>query len=398
MGKKVQTELLLKNTESFSIELLLLTYPLLLISADIKISPHYLLIALSIIAGIGLYIFLRTIPYTVQIGLLTSIFISVPLFLSGVSLAVTILVTIYVFWRIHTNFSAERHARWNFIAINTIVFTTFYFITSIYLLQPKKTLINEVNVVLFISTTILYIFYRYFVVLAIGKGIPNFQFRAVHKMFGGILSIGAVTFVGVYFFMESFRSAILGILSMLFGNLFKTASLIPDSQLPNQEFSEEEFLEEEMLEIPTSSDQANLGTFLTILAVVIAIVFIIILLKKQKLSINILKMPSYSIHSFRPDKNKESKNQHLSYSPTTNAVRSAYQDFERAADLAKSSKFTGETMKEWFMRMDWEEYNHQTIKTYDKARYGSLTIPEEESRQFVETLNKIKINNFNKNV
>ena len=66
--------------------------------------------------------------------------------------------------------------------------------------------------------------------------------------------------------------------------------------------------------------------------------------------------------------------------------------------LLSRRRLAGETMKEWFMRMDWEEDNHQTIKTYEKVRYGSLTIPEEESRQFVETLNKIKINNFNKNV
>ena len=76
----------------------------------------------------------------------------------------------------------------------------------------------------------------------------------------------------------------------------------------------------------------------------------------------------------------------------------AYQDFERAAELAKSSRLAGETVKEWFARMEWEQANDQTIMTYEKVRYGSLTVPEEESRQFVETLNKIKINNFNKNV
>jgi hypothetical protein len=47
--------------------------------------------------------------------------------------------------------------------------------------------------------------------------------------------------------------------------------------------------------------------------------------------------------------------------------------------------------------MGWEQDNQLNI-TYDKVRYGSLTISEEESRRFVETLNKIKINNFNKNV
>ena len=168
--------------------------------------------------------------------------------------------------------------------------------------------------------------------------------------------------------------------------------------MTNPEIPEGKSLEEEVLEIPTSSDQIDIGIFLTIIAVVIAVVFIIVIFRKQKISINIMEMPSYSFQSFRLNKDKESKSQHLNHSPTTNAVRRAYQDFERAAELEKSSRLAGETMKEWFMRMDWEEDNHQTIKTYEKVRYGSLTIPEEESRQFVETLNKIKINNFNKNV
>ena len=360
------------------------------------IPPHYLLLALSVIAGIGLYLFLRTFSYSVKIGLLFSLFISVPLFFIGVSLAVTILVTAYVFWRIHTYFSAERHARWNFIAINTIVFTTFYLLTTIYLLQPEKTIVNQVHVVLFLATTIHYMVFRYIVVITMGKRIPNFQFREVHKMFGGILSIGAVTFVSVYYFMESFRSAIIGIFSLLFGSLFKkTVSMLPEIRETNPEIPESEFLEEEVLEIPTSSDQIDLGIYLTIITVVIAVVFMIMILRKQKISL--MKMPSY-IQSFRLNKSKENKNSQINHSPTTNAVRRAYQDFEKEAYLAKSSRLTGETMKEWFVRMGWEQDNHQTIMTYDKVRYGSLTIPEEESRQFIETLNKIKINNFNKNV
>ena len=90
------------------------------------------------------------------------------------------------------------------MAVNTIVFTVFYLITTIYLLQPEKTEFNQVHVILFIATTILYIVLRYIVVMIIGKRIPNFQYREVHKMFVSVLGIGALTFVTVYIFHRVF--------------------------------------------------------------------------------------------------------------------------------------------------------------------------------------------------
>ena len=394
----VKNEILLKNTESFSIELLLLSYPLLLLSGDIAISPHYLLLVLSVIAGTGIYFLFNVFTYTVRIGLLISLFVSMPLFIIGMPLAPTILVGTYTFWRIHTNFSSERHARWNFMAVNTIVFTFFYLITTIYLLQPEKTEFNQVHVVLFIATTILYIVLRYIVVMITGKWIPNFQFGEVHKMFGSVLGIGIVTFVTVYYFIESFRSAIINVFIMLFGNLFKkTASLLPELESPNQAIPEGEPQEEVLIEMPTSSDQIDLGVFITIITITIAIIFVIMILKKRKITIDIMKMTSYSFQPFGLNKRKIIKNQDLNLLSTKNVVRLVYQEFEKDADLAKSSRLAGETVKEWFQRMGWEQDN-QLITTYDKVRYGSLTITEEESRQFVESLNKIKIKNFNKNV
>ncbi|QUW21716.1 hypothetical protein JSQ81_18350 [Sporosarcina sp. Marseille-Q4063] len=388
----------LKNTESFSIELLLLTYPLLLLSGDIAISPHYLILILSVLAGIGIYFLFNTFSYTALIGLLISLFLSMPLFIIGIPVTPTILVWTYIFWRIHTNFNSERPARWNFMAVNTIVFTVFYLITTIYLLQPEKTEFNQTHVILFIATTILYIVLRYIIVMITGKWIPNFQFRAVHKMFGSVLGIGVVTFVTVYFFIESFRSAIINVFIMLFGNVFKkTASLLPEVELPNQAIPEDEPLEEVLIETPTSSDQINLGLYITIIAIALAIIFMIMILKKRKITIDTIKMPSYSLQPFGLNKRKIIKNQDINLLSTTNVVRVAYQEFEKDAELAKSSRLAGETVKEWFQRMGWEQDN-QLIMTYNKVRYGSLTIPEEESRQFVATLNKIKINNFNKNV
>ena len=102
----MKNENVLKNTESFSIELLVYIVPFIIIG-DIAISPHYLLLMLSVIAGTGIYFLLNAFTYSVGIGLLVSLFVSMPLFIIGMPLAPTILVGAYTFWRIHTNFSPK---------------------------------------------------------------------------------------------------------------------------------------------------------------------------------------------------------------------------------------------------------------------------------------------------
>ena len=80
-----------------------------------------------------------------------------------------------------------------------------------------------------------------------------------------------------------------------------------------------------------------------------------------------------------------------------NDVRTAYKIFENDATTAKYSRYTGETVKEWFYRMSWGQ-DEQVFSTYDKARYGSLAITESEAIRFINELKKIKKNNFLKDV
>ena len=399
MGKRKieNNELVLKDTEAFSTELFLLAYPLLLVSGDILIPPHYLLIILAIISGLGLAFLFQLISYTVQLGLLLSIIISMPLFLIGASVGVTSIVTAYVFWRIHVNFSSERHARWNFLSINTIVFAFAYLFTSIYLYQPAKSEVFHVHEQLFIITTILSIVIRYIVIITTRRGTANIQFKEVNKMFSQLLGIATVGFLVVYFFMESAFSIMVGLVSFLFGDSFKKmTSLLPEIHFQEQtNFKKSEEVGE--LQLPTSSESIEFGPFITIVAVIITIFLVIVVIINRKISIGNPLMLNDRLKIFGIRKKQSVLKDESDHLVTANAVRLAYQDFEKDAHLAKSSRLVGETVKEWFMRMEWEQ-DIQLIRTYDKVRYGSLTISEEESRQFVESLNKIKINNFNENV
>lgn len=385
-------ELILKNSESFSIELFLLTYPLILISGDVVIPPHYVLIILAFVSVIGLPVLFRRICYSVHLGFLLALFITIPFFIIGVSVAPMSLVIAYVFWRMHKNFSAERQARWNFLAINTIVFTVAYLLTTIYLPQPEKIEFLHLHIRLFVITTVLTIIFRYFVLQAIGRRTANFQFKEVNKMFSKILGIGAASFLFVYFFMESFFSAMVSIVTSLFGDLFnKTAPLLPELQVTEQSNPTKN---EEMEKLPllTSSESIDLSLILTITAVIIAIIFIVVLVINHKTVGGSIQRRKYRMTNVGIQKNdiaQSVKMNALDHLQTVNAVRMAYQDFEKEAQHSNISRLAGETVKEWFERMDWDS-NNSLINIYDKVRYSSMTVSEEESIQFIKKINEIK--------
>jgi len=385
-------ELILKNTESFSIELFLLSYPLLLISGDVAMPPHYVLIFLALASGVGLPVLFRRISYSFQLGLLLALFLTMPLFLIGVSVAPMSLVIAFVFWRLHMNFSAERHARWNFLAINIVVFTVSYLLTIIYLSQPEKSEFLHLHIRLFMITTVLAIVVRYFILLAIGNRTANFQFKEVNKMFSKILGIGVVGFLFVYYFMEYFFSTMMRLVAFLFGDLFnKTDSMLPEFQIQEQS-KQNKSGEIEELTLPTSTDSIDLSLLLTFTAVIIAIVIIVILVKQQKIVGGSIQRRKYRITNMaiqRNDKVQAVEIHELDCLQTANTIRMAYQDFEKEARRSNISRLAGETVKEWFERMNWDS-NNDLIHIYDKVRYGSLAVSEAESRQFINKINEIK--------
>ena len=397
----------LKNVESFILELVLLTYPLLLISENLLVSPHYLLILLSIGVGMASYLLFHITRYSIFLALVLSLLLTIPFYFIGMSLPITVVIFMYTCWRMHANFGLQRNSRWNFLTINTIVFTIFYFITRSYLLKAHATEVNKVNVLLFLITTILFIVLRYITILILGRRLPEFEWLETSKVFAAIMGVGVATYLIIYYLLEPVRNAALAILGFLFGGLFMfvSAAITPfidyvidwldylrfnsyqEMEPPILNFDDDA---DEKLEILSSSAEVNIGVYIAIAAAIIAAIVLYLNFRQKRHVYDESDGPAYKVRLFgRNEKGKTDNEQVYDYSVASNAVRTAYQSFENDAFKAKYPRFAGETVKEWFSRMDWGK-NGNLFATYDKARYGAMTLTEEEGRRFVDDLNRIR--------
>jgi hypothetical protein len=397
----------LKNVESFILELILLSYLLLLISENLLVSPHYLLIVLAICIGTACYLLFQIKRYSIFMGLLFSLLLTISFYFIGMPMPMLVFIFMYTCWRMHANFGLQRNSRWNFLAINTIVFTIFYFITRSYLQKAHATEINKVNVLLFLLTTVLFIVLRYITILILGRRLPKFEWLETSKVFAAILGVGITTYLLIFYLLEPVRTAVLAILGFIFGGLFMfvSAAITPfidyiidwldylrwksyqEMEPPILNFEDDA---EEKLEILTSSTELNIGVYIIIGAAIIAGIVLYLNFRQKQHEYNQSGGPAYKVRLFgRSDKKKSDVDQVYDYSIASNAVRTAYQSFENAAHEAKCPRFAGETVKEWFLRMGWGK-NENLFVTYDKARYGAMTLSEEEGRRFVDELNEIR--------
>lgn len=379
----------LKNFESFILELILLAYPLLLISENIRVSPHYLIIALAILAGIGSILLLDGKLDTTITRLILSLLVAGPLYFIGLPLTVAIIIYVYTFWRMNVNFGPERSTRWNFLFINTIAFASFYLFTRIYLLKTVAIEVNKVNVIIFLLTTILYIVLRYIGIILLGRYSSDFKLGENNKVFAAIMGVGLATYFAVYFFMESVRTAIIDIFAYLFGGLFKSiaSALLPtieQVEIPENKIGE---VEEEVI-YPIMNEETNISVYLLIAVVVLAVIMLVLIIRRRNVRDFSTNVKAYNFLSFGRRKKQPVTEKENDYSALTSAVRAAYQSFENDAITAKYPRYSGETVKEWFIRMNWAQ-DEKLFAIYDKARYGAMTVTEEERHLFVSELKKL---------
>ncbi|WP_438316626.1 hypothetical protein [Sporosarcina sp. FA9] len=407
LGKVFRQGIGLKNSESYILELFLLVYPLILIGGGASLQPYYVLIALALIMGLTTYFLFSVVPYSVIIGLVLSVFIAIPFYLIGLQIAPVIFLFCYIAWRTHANFSSERLNRMPFVLINTVVFACFYLFTRTFFFKTHAIEVNTIHATLFIVTTILFVLIRFLTTWVSGRKMPGFRLSELSKIFGSMFGVGVVVLLSVYYFIDTIRTAIISIFSFLFGGLFLLIAkavtplldLFNEWILRNQSSDKEEVEmgepDEAIQEGQVISD-FDLNTYFIIFAILIAIGVIIYILKSRKLAIKNVAESKYSIRS-GGKKQKPAVQLMYDYSKATNLVRTTYLDFEKEAIRVKSPRYAGETVKEWFARMSWES-SYNLFDTYDKARYGSLSISNEDSERFVEELEEIKNKYFSNNV
>ena len=388
----------LKKLENFILEIVLLVYPLLLISGGLTISPHYLIIVLAILVGTGAYVLYLKEANSVVVNLFMSLLMALPFYFIGLPGTAVILIFIYVFWRMDANFGLIQGTNWNFLAVNTIVFAGFYFFTFIYILKPLAAERNDVNITLFLVTTVLFIVLGYVRTILTGKHSSTFKLRQANKVFAAVLGVGLLAYLVVYYFIACIPRAIMAIYTYLSINIFKrispeTIPTINENELPK---SDEAEVDLEVVLDPLK-DEADLGIYVFIVVAIFAVILLFRILRQRRRKFVPTELPTHKIRSFGRRKKQETPKQGYDYSMAINTVRIAYQEFEKDECVAKYPILEGETVKERFARMGWGQSDN-LFMTYDKARYGALSITEEESRSFVHALEKIKKEIFIKDV
>ena len=334
-----QNRLGLKNMESFILELILLVYPLILVLEGVLLRPYYLLLVLAIITGIGSYLLFSAMPYSIAKGFIISIAMMIPFYFVLLPLSVVIFMFVYVFWRMHSNFGTDRFIRIPFILINMIIFTCFYLFTRNFLLKAHALEVNKIHVTLFILTTVLFISIRFILIWLNARHLEGFRPMEAAKVFGGLLGVGIIGFLAVYYLIFYVRFAIIAVAGFLFGGIFmflaKAATPAIDAwadwmfylryrdALEEEVEIEGEFLPEEALplnEVPISI----LDIVFSVAGIVLAVVVLLLFIKYRKAIIKDAEGHRYSFRSGGRKKKKKEAQLTYDYSEATNAVRTAY--------------------------------------------------------------------------
>ena len=401
------------SSERTVLELFLIVYLFLFLTNGSSVDSHYLWLILSMGIGSITYLLFSKMEYSLGIGILLAALLAVPFYFNGIPLVVVFMLFVYSFWRLQVNFGETKANGWPYLVLNTIFFTFFYFILKLFFVNANADELMNLQVVLYLMTTVIYFIIRFIVIGLIGLHLRNFNLGDAGKMFATILGLGVITFLAVYHLLHPVRLVIIATAGFLFGGLFmligKGVTPLIDWFIARFDAAREKLIEETEKPEYTVIDFNMVddikvfgGVFLKIELVlmlgifIIALVAFILIAKRQKTHLS-GKDPDHTFRSGGRQKNKKKKELVYDYSEAVDAVRTAYREFEQEAQSSKVPRLKGETVKEWFFRMGWGQ-NDALFNTYDKVRYGSHKVSVKEGNHFIEELDKVKNKYFANNV
>lgn len=409
--ERLQTHL--KNTEKVILELLLMCYPLLIIAEDAKIPAHYLTIGLAIVLPMIASYWFYTKTFSIgSVGIFSAAFALI-MYMNHLPVVLAVMIFVYTFWRIYENFSDRTKYHWNFLAVHLAVFTAFYFITRSFMLKPKAAEVLPTMMYLFLFFTLLYIVLRYSIILMMTRYQEGVGMVETNRIFLLITGASVATFLTVFFLIETVRTVVIGAFTFLFGGILmgilKIITPLYDyivdylDYLRYRAYKEMEppeitFVEFEMHEERSflTNASVNFGPIASLLFIIIMIVVFIWYVKSRGRQQNTEETKIAKVKSLGRKKSELKKKKWLYSEPTvSDQIRTAYQQFEKDAKTADYTRFSSETVKEWFERMKWQA-DGVVFEVYEKARYGSNAITDEERHHFLNILEKIKENNFKK--
>ncbi|WP_318615968.1 hypothetical protein [Sporosarcina sp. YIM B06819] len=409
-GQIERDRLRLINAERVVLELYLLVYPLYFVTGASVIGDHYLWLFLATVLGAIAYGVFPENEFSIGKAILIAAMVAVLFLILGYPFIIIFLLFVYVFWRLQANFSESKSTGWPYHVLNTILFTSFYLFTLPFYVNYNPYDLAKVHITLYLLTTVLYFVVHFAVIGMMGRHLRNFYIVDMVIIFGGLLGAGFVFFVAIFYLLEPLRKGIIAAAGFLFGGLFMVISkwiVAPiwdwiiawlDAQRAQFVVEEEsgpvDFKMQDEWKVYGSTSSVPDIVAVILMVSLLLIVFIVIIRKRKKMIAN--GSDSFFFRSGRRQNNLAGQSVY-DYSVAVDAVRQAFKEFEQAAQVSRVPRLRGETVKEWFLRMDWG-HNEGLFTTYDKVRYGSHDVTKDESNYFFDELEKIKNKYFSKDV
>lgn len=401
---KVQAQSIGKYIQDVWIVALLLV----IFQNDTTIVLPFLWIILQIIIAICMQIIMnRTgpnpiIPFVVPTGVLLILFwFNSPIWLFLIGTGISI-------WRIQVRFNKIQDDQTVESSYNLNFFLLFLAVHFIcFLLGIENYIFPLYSVV--ISGVVLPIAMRLYAVwISTNKQNSASISQVVGGFFLGLLSLVGLSAV-LYFTIPVIRKG----LGVLFGKAMSIAVIpfIPLLEYLDKLVSRLEIIVPEESERIQSGEQTELKPnemvseslgngfpfeiIFFVLAVIIIVIFIRYLLKNKPDTIS--AEPSV-IHYINKDveedrKEKQINGQQSLYKVDTSLLREKYKEFEVEASLYDFERTKSETVREWFVRMEWTVMD-EFFQVYEEVRYGNLTISSEKAELFLSNLEKIKTKYF----
>ncbi|TAA72158.1 hypothetical protein [Planococcus salinarum] len=397
------------SASAYLLDAFLIAFVLLFIDGGTDIPLVVLWMALSFITGSVAMLISWRKPYNPTPVLLAAALVMALSLVAGASVGTFLAFTIISLYRLHARFSEiedGNSGESSFLVLFLLGFTIALILSIFNPLGTSSTLLLPVAAGAIIFYTVSRISYRF--LNARRDGAKLWQALAAA---GGITLLSAGTAFLVYAVAEETRllagSLLGGILAVVLwpfaGILSWLVNMIngmtsEEEMLSNRDNMEEALEQPEML--PSSGGAEFDYTIVAGIAVVLLVVAGILLMRKIKPDLGQPKeepVAEISRSAAVTEVEQDIKPNHNYDMIDIHEIRRAFREFEVEAIAAEKGRLPHETLREWAQRQDLA-ISAGFFHTYDKVRYSTGHLAENEALPFLEELDQIKRNLFKEKV
>lgn len=328
---------------------------------------------------------------------LSSVYILVPLgvvmlMLTGSYWLTALLISGFAVWtleQLHDN--VNNHYNEKMLIIMLVLLIILNLINSA-VLQENHLLIHLIAAGMFV-----YYFSGRIIMLMAGSGYGVVPVTRIFFLTSFFLVGTAVLFTGLYqyavFAVQTVFIFLLNGFIMLLRPLFSFLETVefkfPEMQQDEMEVNNEGDAVSETFEGTAVAGEVPVMTILTALAVIGIAVFLIMYFKKRNRTEK-EKPAAETYKTTVPESLSEDSSKH-SMSPPDSRVRKQYYAFEKWLAKRNIGRYHGETIDEWFRRMDIDsERNRGMLERYKSYRYDSRELTSAELNEFKEMIKSFK--------